>query len=647
MKKKISLVQVNFQQGPKDLHSFYLPYSVGCLWAYANSFDSIQQNYQLDQVLWRRDPLATMVQQLQHSDVVGFSTYVWNRNYNYELARLVKQANPNCFIMFGGPEPAVADPAVFEKHPYIDAIIVREGEITFKNLLDNLDQTETVPGIVFNKNGVAVDTGPAARIEDIAILPSPYLTGFFDKIVADNPQVLEWAATLETNRGCPYACTFCDWGSLTYNKVKKLELDRIFAEIEWMGKNRIGWMSITDANFGMFIERDNMILDKFLEVQNRTGYPISFTANYAKNQKAEVLDMITKIIRSSKNHIGGHKVSIQSLHEPVLDIIKRKNLKLDDCAKIFALAEERGIPIGTEMIMGLPGESKQTWRENIWKLFKMGLHNNIEMYICQLLENSEMNLVQREVYDIKTVKVVDYMNISSGQTHNEIEENIEVVASTSSMSFDDTIDSAVFNWFITTFHFYGFSNFLSRYLYKSQGVEYEDFYHTLHQFMCQDEYFAQQRQIFKEIVVQWFSQGKIDDDHNIQGFHINGLNMFEITVMDIHTKEHKIHEWFDLIYNYIAETYSIEAHTLEDLFKLQTNTPVLYSQLNQYPKIINFDSNVYEYITSNKDVPFQATPSTLHFEFPEKGIDSLDKFVESLYYRRLRHFGTTWIKNES
>ena len=642
--KKVSLVQVNFQQGPKDLNSFYLPYSVGCLWAYANSFESIQQQYQLDQVLWRRDPLADMVQQLQNSDVVGFSTYIWNRNYNYALARLIKQVNPKCFIMFGGPEPAVTDPAVFEKHPYIDAIIVREGEITFKNLLDNLDQAETVPGIVFNKNGIAVDTGPAARIEDISTLPSPYLTGFFDNIIAENPQVIEWAATLETNRGCPYACTFCDWGSLTYNKVKKLDLDRIFAEIEWMGQNRIGWMSITDANFGMFVDRDNKILDKFLEVQNRTGYPTLFAANYAKNQKAEVLDMITKIIRSSKKHIPGHKVSIQSLNDSVLDIIKRKNLKLDDCAKIFALAEERGIPIGTEMIMGLPGDSKQTWRESIWKLFKMGLHSNIEMYICQLLENSEMNLVQREIYDIKTVKVVDYMN-SPHEAHNEIEENIEVVVSTNSMSFDDTVDTAVFNWFITTFHFYGFSNFLSRYLYKAQNIEYENFYRGLHRFMCQDDYFVQQREIFKKIVAQWFSQGRIDDEYKIQSFHINGQTMFAFTVLDIHTKENKIQQWFDLIYNYIVETYSIEEHIVKELFKLQTNTPVLYSQLNQYPKTVEFDSNVYEYIT--KDVQLELVSSTLQFEFLEEGIDSLDKFIESLYYRRLRHFGTAWIKNEN
>lgn len=163
--------------------------------------------------------------------------------------------------------------------------------------------------------------------------------------------------------------------------------------------------------------------------------------------------------------------------------------------------------------------------------------------------------------------------------------------------------------------------------------------------MCQDDYFVQQREIFKKIVAQWFSQGRIDDEYKIQSFHINGQTMFAFTVLDIHTKENKIHQWFDLIYNYIIETYSIEEHIVKELFKLQTNTPVLYSQLNQYPKTVEFDSNVYEYIT--KDVQLELVSSTLQFEFLEEGIDSLDKFIESLYYRRLRHFGTAWIKNEN
>ena len=70
-----------------------------------------------------------------------------------------------------------------------------------------------------------------------------------------HPEV-RWNVTLETNRGCPYACTFCDWGSLTYNKVKKFCLNRVYDELEWVGKNGCDFISLADANFGMFPERD-------------------------------------------------------------------------------------------------------------------------------------------------------------------------------------------------------------------------------------------------------------------------------------------------------------------------------------------------------------------------------------------------------
>ena len=54
-RKLISFVQPNFQQGPKEFNAHYLPYSVGVLWAYANQFDSIKNNYQLEDLIWKRD----------------------------------------------------------------------------------------------------------------------------------------------------------------------------------------------------------------------------------------------------------------------------------------------------------------------------------------------------------------------------------------------------------------------------------------------------------------------------------------------------------------------------------------------------------------------------------------------------------------
>ena len=62
-----------------------------------------------------------------------------------------------------------------------------------------------------------------------------------------------WQASWETNRGCPYRCTFCVWGAEYYNKIRKFSFeDRLLAEIDWFSKNKIGLVFGCDANFGVF-----------------------------------------------------------------------------------------------------------------------------------------------------------------------------------------------------------------------------------------------------------------------------------------------------------------------------------------------------------------------------------------------------------
>jgi len=269
-KHKVSFVQVNFQVGPEELNSFHLPYTVGCLWAHAQSQPDIDSQFELNQLIWRRDPIEQVVEQLKNDSVVGFSTYVWNLQYNLHLAEALKLRNPNCLIIFGGPEPAVSDPAIFSKYPWIDAIIKNEGEITFTEILRNIENFDHVPGVLINQNGSVLDTGQAARVDDLSILSSPYLTGTFDQLLIDNPKV-NWSATLETNRGCPYQCTFCDWGSLTLSKIKKFTIERVYAELEWMSRNRIDFVHVADANFGIFPERDRSIVERFIELQRQYG----------------------------------------------------------------------------------------------------------------------------------------------------------------------------------------------------------------------------------------------------------------------------------------------------------------------------------------------------------------------------------------
>ena len=85
----------------------------------------------------------------------------------------------------------------------------------------------------------------------------------------------EGTAIIETNRGCPYGCTFCDWGSATLSRIRKFDLERVFAELEWCARNGSTRIGLADANFGIF-ERDVDIAEKIAELKAQYGYPKMF-----------------------------------------------------------------------------------------------------------------------------------------------------------------------------------------------------------------------------------------------------------------------------------------------------------------------------------------------------------------------------------
>lgn len=429
-KKIISFVSPNFQQGPKELNAYYLPYSPGILWSYVNQFPTINENYELGEFIWRREDIEDAVEILKDSDVIGFSTYIWNRSYTKELGKALKEANPNLFIIGGGPEFPIEKEDIFEQYPFLDICVKLEGEKTFRAVLEeHLKDTpdyKSIAGMLVNDNGVAVSTGDTVRIDDLDTIPSPYLTGVFDKLMAKHPEI-RWNGTIETNRGCPYACTFCDWGSLTYNKVKIFELERVFSELEWMGQNQFDFISFTDANFGIFAERDSLIADKLIAVQKQYGMPRAYTIAWAKNQKKEVVDIVKKLIYEGGAKIGLN-LSVQTMDENTLEIIKRTNLDTNKIGEVFVMCEEANIPLYTELILGLPGETISSWKENFYRLYKAGNHTGITVYQAQLLENAEMNLTQRKMYKLKGQVVYDYL-VGSNNEKN-LREGVEIVVST-------------------------------------------------------------------------------------------------------------------------------------------------------------------------------------------------------------------------
>lgn len=641
MPQKISLVQPNFQQGPKEFNAHYLPYSVGTLWAYVKTDPVIDENLQLNHMIWRRDQIDEVAEKLSNDKVVAFSCYVWNKNYNYALAKRIKALNPDSVLIFGGPEVAIEKPDLFELHPYMDIVVKSEGEITFKNVLHSLivsdwdsTQLSNIPGLLLNNGGALTNTGDAPRITNLDELPSPYLTGVFDKLIAETKDV-EWNATLETNRGCPYMCTFCDWGSLTYNKVKKFELERVFAELEWIAKNKCGFVSITDANFGMFVERDNMIADKLIELQNEYGYPYTFSVAWAKNQKNEVVEIVKKLI-NSPGFNQGLTVSVQSMDLDVLENIKRKNLDQHKISDIFELCDKNNIPTYTEVILGLPGESKDTWRDNFWQLFRAGNHTGVTILHAQMLENAEMNLVQKKHFDIVSRPAYDYM--SGSYNNDELQECVEVVVSTKDMPFPDMMESHIFSWFIQTFHINGLSTYIARMINKIYGIDYSEFYDKLQEYIQQDEWFRSQQDEVYNYYERWMKTGRISHP-DISGIEVHGWNLVHRGTLNLHD-QNKYDHVFTLLENFVRDSFDLDADVVEQLLKFNRLFVIDYYKIKDYPLVQEFDYDFLGNLLYDKPLHNKVK---YKFEFNERTDISKERFLENIYFSRRRNFGKATI----
>ena len=140
--------------------------------------------------------------------------------------------------------------------------------------------------------------------------------------------------SFETNRGCPYACTFCDWGATTHSKVKVFPIEKILADISWCEDKPVNYLSCNDANFGIFKERDLQIAKHCVKVAKKNGLIDHINLQYAKNQTEQIFEIAKEVGGYSR----GLTISVQSMSETVLTAIKRRNLRVNKIKDMLALS---------------------------------------------------------------------------------------------------------------------------------------------------------------------------------------------------------------------------------------------------------------------------------------------------------------------
>lgn len=477
MPLKIALVQLN--SGARR----FLPYVAGLLQAYVEA--AAPETYLFLPPLAEFESLEHSVSALFSADIVGFSAYVWNIERSLAIAQALKQRKPNVLILFGGPHVPNQAADFLRAHPQIDLCVHGEGEATFLAILEQAQSRDwsEIAGVSYLDSQNSCHTHPQApRRKALSDLPSPYLTGVFASLMAQAPPEHEWAVLWETARGCPFSCTFCDWGSATQSKVNGFDLPRLQAELDWFGQHKIGYIFCCDANFGI-LKRDLAVAEYAVQVRQATGHPRALVVQNSKNVTDRAFAVHRILAQAGLD--TDVTLSMQSLNPEVLKKVKRENISLDYFRDLRGRLMRENIKAYTDMILGLPGETYSSFIEGICTLIAHGQYHDIHIFTAGILPNAEMaDPAYRAEHGIESVKsrcVYVHSPVQSG-LNEAILEYQELVIATASLPRPDWVRAMAFGWLV---HFYVFHpgclRMAALILHQSQGLSYLSLFESLMQ----------------------------------------------------------------------------------------------------------------------------------------------------------------------
>ena len=636
-----------------------LPYRTGLIWSYCLEIEEIKKNYKLDGWFWYRDKdntLESVFKKISNPSIVAFSCFVWNWNWNVAIAKKIKKKWPKCLIIFGGWQPPIADRSdgFFVDFPFVDFIVHGEGEFTFKDILiENLkdfpkwqnilgcsipgrllEETNDVDKIVI-KDGLKVIsnekvkkinpldtylTKPRPRIDHLAQMPSPYLNGIFDLLVKDCPYELE--GTIETTRGCPFSCTFCEIGTKYYQKIKTPTVEKVFREIDWLSKNKVVFVYNADSNFGMMKEHLE-ITEYMVSMKKKTGYPQKHRCDWAKIHGDNVIKLAKLFYEAGMDK--GLTIALQSLNPATLDAVKRKNMDDGKLSEFLKKYNEADLPSYMELILGLPEETKESFVEGVCKIMELGQHNYIGIYPLTALPNTpfgtEEYIKKYELIKIDTYPAFSHVDVID---QNEFERESMIVGSRT-MSKEDYKRTSLYRWMFMFAHYLGYIQYIARFIRQYKNIPFKDFYEDFLDFAENSNESIFLKKEVKETLesLSIFLSSKGPMGRVVDTIRPNfAWDYEEATAINIIQSKNIFYKEIKLF----LKKYNLNEEILDNLIEFQKDTIV--DPLNTYPLKKTYKYNFYEMINFSaklikKDKIYQIDGKNYNDDIYEWGKETL------------------------
>lgn len=292
----------------------------------------------------------------QQADVVGFPVYLWNRADCCALVQQLRRQCPDLLLIGGGPE-ATADPAGLLQQAPFDLLAVGEGEQTLGELVDRLASgasLEGLPGTARLADG-ALQLVPRPKIDDLALLPSPYLAGLLDAHI-------EGGMVWQLSRGCPYACEFC-YDGMGDRKVRRYPLERLEAELEYLVARGAAQVFALDSTFNTDKKRAKTLLRLIRDKAPGVHFHFEVRHELLDKEQAQLFAELTCSLQ----------IGLQSADPAVAGGVGR-TFDREDFRRKVMLLNDSGATFGFDLIYGLPGDTLARFREGL--NFALSLYPN-------------------------------------------------------------------------------------------------------------------------------------------------------------------------------------------------------------------------------------------------------------------------------
>ena len=395
--------------------------------------------------------------------IICFSNYSWTFDLSYQFSKKIKKKYPDTIVIFGGPNypnEVSTQTEFLTFYPIIDFYIKGEGELAFVDLFKNLEKFN------FNINdfkrkkiksgncnyifdGKFIEGETLSRMGSLDDIPSPYLSGsldkFFDGILTP---------TIQTIRGCPFKCTYCQEGKDYFTKIHKFSRERIKEELEYIAKRvEVPNIAIVDSNFGMY-KQDIEICKDIMAIRERTSWPKFIEVSLGKSKK------IVESISILKGGLPVH-VAVQSTDDKVIESVNRRNIPAQAQIDIIKKSDNFGGTSFAEVILCLPEDTKEKHFKSMFDMIDAGV-NVVRCHQLLMLPDSDMNTEKyRKKYGMETryrIQPKCFQNYEFEGESFPCAEIDELCVANNTLSYEDYLECRFLNLTVELFYNNGVFN---------------------------------------------------------------------------------------------------------------------------------------------------------------------------------------------